>query len=72
MKALLFGDVSPTVITEPLFVQKDVETLFTDVVTLFEGNDINFVNLECAVTDYEKDIEKFELQISKKENLNLC
>ena len=59
MKALLLGDVSPTIITEPLFVQKDVETLFTDVVTLFKGNDINFVNMECAITACEKEIEKF-------------
>ena len=59
MKALLLGDVSPTVITNPLFDKKDVKTLFTDVVTLFEGNDINFVNLECAITESEKSIEKF-------------
>ena len=81
MKALLLGDVSPTVITEPLFVQKDVETLFTDVVTLFEGNDINFVNLECTVTDCEKDIEKFgptlktsanTIDVLKKLGVNCC
>ncbi len=59
MKTLLMGDMSPTAATNPLFEQMDVATLFTDVVTLFQGNDVNFVNLECALTDSEKDIEKF-------------
>lgn len=59
MKTLLLGDLSPTVVSDPLFYAKDIEALFSDTVTLFEGNDINFVNLECALTDCEKDIEKF-------------
>ena len=59
MKTLLLGDVSPTVVSDPLFQMKDVETLFTDTATLFEGNDVNFVNLECALTDSDADIEKF-------------
>ena len=59
MKTLLLGDLSPTDITNPLFDKKDTETLFTDVVTLFQGNDVNFVNLECALTESENDIEKF-------------
>ena len=59
MKTLLLGDVSPTALTNPLFEKKDVAALFTDTVSLFEGNDINFVNLECALTDWQQDIEKF-------------
>ena len=59
MKTLLLADLSPTANTNPLFAKKDVETLFSDVVTLFQGNDINFVNLECALTEYDKDIKKF-------------
>lgn len=59
MKALLLGDLSPTVVTNPLFEKKDVKTLFSDVVTLFQENDINFVNLECALTDCNQKIEKF-------------
>lgn len=59
MKALLLGDVSPTAVTNPLFEEQNVGALFTDVVTLFEGNDVNFVNLECALTESEKSIEKF-------------
>lgn len=59
MKTLFLGDLSPTKYTNPLFAQKDVDTLFNDTVSLFEGNDVNFVNLECALTDSDKSIEKF-------------
>ncbi len=59
MKALLVGDVSPTVLTDPLFAAGDVEALFSDTISLFEGNDVNFVNLECALTESTGDIEKF-------------
>ena len=59
MKALLLGDLSPTAQTNPLFAQKDAETLFSDAKSLFEGNDINFVNLECALTESDGDIKKF-------------
>lgn len=59
MKALLLGDLSPTSYTNPFFKKKDIDTLFNDTVSLFEGNDINFVNLECVLTDSEKPIEKY-------------
>lgn len=59
MKALLLGDMSPTDKSNPLFKNGDIEALFHDTVSIFEGNDINFVNLECALTDCDKDIEKF-------------
>lgn len=58
MKTLLLGDVCPTEYNDHIFAQKDVATLFTDVVTLFEGNDVNFVNLECALTLHDKPIVK--------------
>jgi len=58
MKALLVGDMSPTYITDPMFAQKQTDALFHDVRSLFAGNDINFVNLECALTDHDADIEK--------------
>ena len=59
MKTLLLGDMSPTVMTDPLFAEGNVEALFHDTISLFEGNDVNFVNLECALTDSDKSIEKF-------------
>ena len=59
MKTLLLGDLSPTYITNLLFEKGDAEALFHGVRTLFEGNDINFVNLECALTEHEGDIDKF-------------
>lgn len=59
MKSLLLGDISPTNITSLLFEQKDIETLFGDSISLFKDNDINFVNLECVLTDFDKSIKKF-------------
>lgn len=59
MKTLLLGDLSPTRITDPLFQQKKIDTLFTDTLSLFEGNDVNMVNFECAITDSEEVIDKF-------------
>jgi poly-gamma-glutamate synthesis protein (capsule biosynthesis protein) len=41
------------------FAEKDIDTLFNDTISLFEGNDINFVNLECALTEADSPIEKF-------------
>lgn len=59
MKTLLLGDVCPSGCTKPLFEKVDTETLFTDTLSLFEGNDINFVNLECAITESQRPIRKF-------------
>lgn len=59
MKTLLLGDVSPTVDTAELFAKGDIARLFGDTRTLFEGNDLNLVNLECAITDHDVKIEKF-------------
>ena len=59
MKTLLLGDLSPTDVTNPLFKEKNAEKLFTDTLPLFQGNDIAFVNLECVLTESEKEIEKF-------------
>lgn len=58
MKALLLGDVCPNKTSKQLFAEGDVEGLFTDVLPLFHGNDINFVNLECAPTDRDSRIVK--------------
>lgn len=59
MKTLLLGDFSPTDVTNPLFREKKIDTLFTDAVSLFKGNDVNLVNFECAITDSETIIDKF-------------
>lgn len=58
MKTLFLGDVCPTAATNHLFEKKDISTLFTDSLPLFEGNDINFVNIEVALTESDKDIKK--------------
>lgn len=72
MKTLLLGDMSPTVLTNPLFEAKDLEALFSDTVSLFDGNDVNFVNLECALTDYEKDIKKYGPPLKASQNTADC
>ena len=59
MKTLLVGDLSPTRDTCELFANGELDALFGDVRTLFEGNDVNLINLECAITDHEEGIEKF-------------
>lgn len=50
MRAFLLGDVCPNSTSKEPFANGDTETLFTDVRPLFAGNDINFVNIECALT----------------------
>ena len=81
MKSLLLGDISPTIVTNPIFEKKDIDVLFNDTVSLFEGNDINFVNLECALTDSDSAIEKFGpnlkacgevADVLKSVGVNLC
>ena len=58
MKALFLGDVSPIKDNAHLFNEKNIKSLFGDTLSLFEGNDINMINLECALTDSEKQIAK--------------
>lgn len=81
MKALLLGDLCPTASTDPLFVRQDIEALFSDTLPLFEGNDINFVNLECALTGSTHAIKKFgpnlaaspeTADVLKKIGVNYC
>ena len=59
MKTLLLGDLSPTKDTCDLYVNGEVDTLFGDIRTLFDGNDVNLINLECAITEHEEGINKF-------------
>ena len=59
MKTLLLGDVSPTVHNAHLFAVQDISALFGDVASIFENRDFVFTNLECALTECEKEIKKF-------------
>jgi len=59
MKTLIFGDMSPTPKTAPLFEKGDIDSLFYDTTELFHDNDINFVNLECALTHHDVAIKKW-------------
>lgn len=68
MKVLLLGDLCPTKITNPLFEKCDTKKLFTDTLPIFKGNDINFFNLECALTESENRIKKFGPNLSATRN----
>jgi poly-gamma-glutamate synthesis protein (capsule biosynthesis protein) len=59
MKALLLGDLSPTLVSDPLFEKGDISTLFNDTLEHFKNNDFCFVNLECSLTTSENKIKKF-------------
>ena len=72
MKTLFFGDLSPTTVTEPYFAKGDMNALFADTISLFEGNAINFVNVECAITDAEASIEKFGPPLKTGRNTAAC
>jgi len=59
MKVFIGGDIYPTELTNPLYKAGDVETIFGDVAEIMKGNDINFINLECALGVKENPIKKF-------------
>ena len=58
MKTLFLGDVCATIKTEPLFAADQTAPLFDDIFPIFAGNDINMVNLECALTERTDAIKK--------------
>ena len=59
MRLLLLGDVSPTAHNRHAWEAQDIPTLFEDTLELFRSNDLNMVNLECALTDTKSRIAKF-------------
>lgn len=59
MKILLLGDMSPVENNFELFDKMDTESLFNDTKSVFEGNDFTVINLEVALTEHDKGIEKF-------------
>lgn len=68
MKTLFIGDICPTKYSETLFANGDTDALFGDTRRLFEGNDMTFVNLECAITDSENRIKKFGPHLKAPKN----
>lgn len=59
MKTLLVGDFCAIDKNMEVVRNIDIKTLFNDTLPLFEGNDIMFVNLECAITESENAIKKY-------------
>ena len=81
MKILLMGDLCPRTNTNELFAKKEINTLFGDFLPVLAGNDINFVNIECALTESDGAIEKFgpclkgtpiTAQVMKEVGINLA
>ena len=58
MKMLFCADTVPTEISEPFFVDGNVERLFTDVLPLMQTADRTVINLECALTKTDGAIKK--------------
>lgn len=58
MKTLFFGDVCARNATRKLFEACDKNALFGNILPLFGNSDFNMVNLECALTDSDREIEK--------------
>lgn len=58
MKIIICGDVAITPKGAEIFKNADEKAAFSDVTELLKTGDFNLVNLECAVTESEKGIEK--------------
>lgn len=58
MKITIFGDICPTEDTQAAFDRGDRESIFGDTFREIESSDIVIGNLECAVTDQPRPIQK--------------
>ena len=58
MKITIFGDICPTKDTQAAFDRGDREYILGDTLKEIESSDIVIGNLECAVTDQPKPIQK--------------
>lgn len=81
MKTLLLGDLCPREKNQDLFKNLDIKNLFNDTLEHFVGNDICFVNVECAITASDNAIKKYgpnlkackeTAQVMKKIGVTLC
>ena len=59
MKVFLAGDICPTELNESHYKAMDVQTIFGDVAQVMAENDINVINLECALGEAGAPIAKF-------------
>ena len=59
MKLVICGDMSVTDESRELFDTADSEKAFNDAVGIFQSADRCIVNLECALTESDKEIKKF-------------
>lgn len=59
MKTLLLGDLCAHEKNMDCFIKGDLDALFSDTLEHFNGNDLCFINLECAVTESDNAIKKY-------------
>jgi len=72
MKTLLLGDMSPTETNNELFKENKLDKLLNDAISLFEGNDETFVNLEVALTESNGAIKKYGPNLKATPNAVEC
>ena len=58
MKTLLLGDFCAKEYNMNVIKEKNLDLLFNDTLPIFKGNDVTFVNVECAITESENAINK--------------
>ncbi|MBO7217853.1 MAG: CapA family protein, partial [Clostridia bacterium] len=59
MKIFAVGDICPTGKTWDLFKNGDIDALFGNTIEVIRAHDFAIANLECAITEADKGIEKF-------------
>lgn len=59
MITMFLGDICPTEATVRYYEDKNINALFGDAVSLFKNRDFVFANIECAITDSDRKIQKF-------------
>lgn len=59
MKAILLGDICPTTESESLYREKKTQEIFTDTLPIMQKADFVVANIECALTEWDKPIDKY-------------
>lgn len=81
MKTVLLGDICPTTENGFMYKEKRTEEIFSDTLPIMRGADFVAVNLECALTEHENQIDKFgpplkapleTAQVLKEAGVSLC
>lgn len=81
MKTLFLGDICPCKKGTELFKSKNLDSIFSDTLSVMQNKDFICANLECAITDSTEKIKKFgpalaapkeTADVLKSIGVNLC